>query len=207
MEQQSMIVVKDLIMDQAEGSSAPLSAPLHIRLQYSVMRTVNAPKWSVEYEADIAYKRAVVPLLSSSSLFSLPSSSLSSSAAEVVVAAGLTSSSSFGFTTSSDITTTKNAISFMRHNPIHNATVLVPGEFYELEVYLHTIDVFSVVPETYLLQVSMLRLALFDTAASEKHDGSDSKGNGKEVGSVNIVVQVGKSEEGTLMRLAMNPMK
>ncbi|ORC91754.1 uncharacterized protein TM35_000053500 [Trypanosoma theileri] len=206
MEQKPLIEVRTLTVDQAEGSSAPLTAPLHIRLQYSVGRTVQAPQWRVVYEADIAYKRAAVPLLtSSSSLFSLPlpSTSISTSLATP-------SASPSCFSTSSTTATAKDSASFLRHTPILNGAALLPGELYELEVYLHTIDVLSVVPETFLLQVSLLRLALFDTTASDHHDDeSDGKqnGNDREVGSVNFVVQVGKNEEGMLMRLVMNPMK
>ncbi|KAF8283840.1 hypothetical protein TcG_09401 [Trypanosoma cruzi] len=95
-------------------------------------------------------------------------------------------------TACSECMTTLNVpSSFLRHTPSDRIATLQPGELYQLDVHLETMEL-SKVEEKYVLQVGMLRLILL---------------SGKtELADVNHVVQVKKNDDGELMRLIMNPL-
>ncbi|KAF8284321.1 hypothetical protein TcBrA4_0058330 [Trypanosoma cruzi] len=89
------------------------------------------------------------------------------------------------------MTTLNVPSSFLRHTPSDRIATLQPGELYQLDVHLETMEL-SKVEEKYVLQVGMLRLILL---------------SGKtELADVNHVVQVKKNDDGELMRLIMNPL-
>ncbi|RNF25883.1 uncharacterized protein Tco025E_01849 [Trypanosoma conorhini] len=159
MAERPCILVAGVTLSQAARCYTPLDAPLQITLEYSVLRPIVNPAWAVAFEADISYRRLLVPLL--------PPSPCSECGCAVNAAAGS-----------------------LQHTPSDGVATLHPGAPYRLDARLDSLAP-STVEEKYMLQVGMLRLMLFS--------------GGAEVGAVNFVVQVKKSEDGELMRLIMNP--